>query len=340
MLRAAADGRIQALVLLGADPLTDFPDRELARRAIAGAGFVVAVDMFLNDSAREADVVLPAAGYAERAGTTTNIEGRVTRLGQKIVPPGVAWPEWVIANALAHRLGAELGFESLDGIWAEIERLAPSHRGLSMAMLRERRYRDGIVAPVPPQGAPAAAPTPGDPQSDPGIDAVETHGETAFRKEGAGEDADAELQGEQGADPESAEQAEEQAAAEAPPILRFEAPTAQASTPALDAYSLRLVSQRSLYDGGTLVQQSPALVPLVKPARLRINPYDLNRLGVTTGGRVRLTSARTNTVIEVEADDGVPRGSASLSVNAPGTAAAELIDTGAPVTDVRIETVS
>ncbi|MEY2566207.1 MAG: NADH-quinone oxidoreductase subunit [Actinomycetota bacterium] len=338
ILRAAADGRLQTLVLLGADPLTDFPDRELARRALAGAGFVVSVDVFLNDSAREADVVLPAAGYAERPGTTTNIEGRVTRLGQKIVPPGVAWPEWVIANELAHRLGGDLGFESLEGVWAEIERLAPSHRGLSMSLLRERRYRDGIVAPVPPEGAPATVPTPVDPMSDPGIDAVETHGETAFRKEGGDEE---DLQGEQGAEaaPEESETVEAPGP-EAPPVLQFEPAAAPSSTPALDAYSLRLVSQRSLYDCGTLVQQSPALAPLAKPARLRVNPYDLNRLGVSTGGRVRLTAARTNTVIEVEADEGVPRGTASLPFNAPGAAAADLIDTGAGVTDVRIETVS
>ncbi|MBV8560148.1 MAG: NADH-quinone oxidoreductase subunit NuoG, partial [Acidimicrobiia bacterium] len=58
ILSAAAEGRIQALVLLGADPLADFPDRALARRALAGAGFVVAVDLFLTESARQADVVL------------------------------------------------------------------------------------------------------------------------------------------------------------------------------------------------------------------------------------------------------------------------------------------
>ena len=348
MLQAAADGRLRALVLLGADPLADFPDRELARRAVAGAGFVIAVDTFLNDSAREADVVLPAAGYAERPGTTTNIEGRITRLGQKIVAPGVGWPEWVIANEIALRLGTDLGLESLDGIWAEIERVAPSHRGLTMAMLRERRYRDGIVAPVPPEGAPGTPSVPVDPMSDPGIDAVETHGETAFRKEGASGDRDGEQgartddEAAPGADGEDGGGAEEaQAPApEAPSLLEFSAPDAQASAPALDAYSLRLVSSRVLYDCGTLVQRSPALAPLAPPARLRVNSYDLNRLGVGTGGRVRLSSARYNTVVEVEADDGVPRGSASLAFNVPGVAAGDLIDASTPVTDVRIETVS
>ena len=56
-------------------------------------------------SARQADVVLPAAGFAERPGTTTNIEGRVTRLGQKVTPPGSAWPDWMIAVELAAPAG-------------------------------------------------------------------------------------------------------------------------------------------------------------------------------------------------------------------------------------------
>ena len=345
ILTAAADGRLQALVLLGADPLADFPDRELARRAIAGASFVAAVDTFLNDSTREADVVLPAAGYAERPGTTTNLEGRVTRLGQKIVPPGVAWPEWVIANELAHRLGGDLAFESLEGIWSEIEQVAPAHRGLTVAMLRQRRYRDGIVVPIPPEGAPETPTVPVDPMSDPGIDAVESHGETAFRKEGTAED----VAGEQGAEPEGEEgdEADDTEAGEPaapavpiPSLLRFSAPAEQSSAPAPDAYSLRLVSGRALYDCGTLVQHSPALAPLGRPARLRANPYDLNRLGVATGGRVRLSSPRTNTVVEVEADEGVPRGSAALAFNVPGLLAGDLIDVTSPVTDVRIETVS
>ena len=84
ILTAAAEGKIQALVLLGADPLSDFPDRALARRALAGAGFVVAVDLFLTESARQADVVLAAAGPGEKSGTTTNIEGRVSVVNQKV----------------------------------------------------------------------------------------------------------------------------------------------------------------------------------------------------------------------------------------------------------------
>ena len=88
ILAAAADGRIDTLILLGADPLADFPDRELAARGLAGARTVIAVETLLNSSTAEADVVLPAAGPAEVDGTTTNLEGRVSTVRQKVTPPG------------------------------------------------------------------------------------------------------------------------------------------------------------------------------------------------------------------------------------------------------------
>ncbi|MDQ1403912.1 MAG: NADH-quinone oxidoreductase subunit [Actinomycetota bacterium] len=299
ILTTAADGRLQALILLGADPANDFPDRQLARRAIAGAGFVVAVDTFLTDSSRHADVVLPAATYAERAGTTTNLEGRVSRLGQKVTPPGVAWPDWMIASELAVRLGGDLGFDSLESIWAEIERLAPSHAGLTTATLSARASRDGVVTPLP------AAPTEATADTD---------------DEAAGADATGE------------------APVNRPALLSFAAPERAGDVPALDSYSLRLVTGHKLYDSATSVRRSPSLAGLVAKGKLRVNPYDLDRLGLTTGGRIRLQAPRATMVLEVVADAGVPRGSASLPFNLPSEPAADLIDGSLAVNDVRIET--
>src|SRR5258708_3400860 len=73
-------GRVRALVIRGADSLTDFPDGELARRGLAGADFVVSVASSPSPLCDLADVVLPAAEAHERPGTTTNIEGRISRL--------------------------------------------------------------------------------------------------------------------------------------------------------------------------------------------------------------------------------------------------------------------
>ena len=124
-----------------------------------------------------------------------------------------------------------------------------------------------------------------------------------------------------------------------PARLAFPNRTAAAETPPLDAYSLRLVAGRRLYDVGTLVQHCQSLAGLAPGARLRANPYDLDRLGVTTGGRVRVSSPRASMVLEAEAAPGVPRGSASITFNQPGEGAADLIDVTTPITDVRIETI-
>ena len=157
MLQAAANGKMDVLVLLGADPLVDFPDRELAREALENVDTVIAVDILPNASVKAATIVLPAAAYSERQGTTTNIEGRVTRLGEKVTAPGVAWPDWMIATEFAQALGTELGVESLEEIWNEIHSLAPSHFGITPEILSAKEHRDGVVAPF---GSMTVAPGP------------------------------------------------------------------------------------------------------------------------------------------------------------------------------------
>ena len=104
-LQAAADGKIDLLLLVGADPINDCPDADLARRALAGARRVIAVDTFLSESSQLADVVLAASAFGEKAGTTTNLEGRVSTLAQQVTPHGTSRPDWMIAIELGLRLG-------------------------------------------------------------------------------------------------------------------------------------------------------------------------------------------------------------------------------------------
>ena len=91
ILHAAADGRIHALVLLGCDPLADFPDRTLARAAFDGPATVIAVDAFLSESSRHADVVLPATLWGEKQGTVTNLEGACSASGARCRRPAARW---------------------------------------------------------------------------------------------------------------------------------------------------------------------------------------------------------------------------------------------------------
>ena len=104
-LTAAAEGKIDLLILVGADPLSDCPDTDLARRALAGARRIISIDTHPSESTKLADVVLAAAAYGEKSGTTTNLEGRVTALAQKVTVVGTARPDWMIAVELGMSLG-------------------------------------------------------------------------------------------------------------------------------------------------------------------------------------------------------------------------------------------
>jgi NADH-quinone oxidoreductase subunit G len=119
-LRAAADGKLDLLVLLGADPLNDCPDATLARRALAGARRVLSIDTFMSDSTQEADLVLAAAAFGEQDGTTTNLEGRVSPVAQAITTHGTARPDWMIAAELALMFGRDIGFDTIQSATASV----------------------------------------------------------------------------------------------------------------------------------------------------------------------------------------------------------------------------
>jgi predicted molibdopterin-dependent oxidoreductase YjgC len=155
VLRAAADGKLDLLVLLGADPINDCPDVDLARRALAGARRVLSIDAFMTDSNEHADVVLAAAAYGEKSGTTTNLEGRVTTVAQKITPRGTSRPDWMIAAELALALGHDLGFGAVEDITDAIAADVAAYAGITTAALAARH--DGIVTAVSPAVLPAAS---------------------------------------------------------------------------------------------------------------------------------------------------------------------------------------
>jgi NADH-quinone oxidoreductase subunit G len=83
---------------------------------------------------------------------------------------------------------------------------------------------------------------------------------------------------------------------------------------------------------------SPALAGLAPGARLHLNPYDFDRLGVTAGTGVKVKNGERAVALEVQVDPGVPRGTAWVAFNQPGVAVAELIDATAPVTDIQVDT--
>ena len=116
ILNAAAAGKIECLILLGADPMSDVADAGLVQRALAQVKNLISIDTFVNSSNRNADIVLPAAAYGEKNGTTTNLEGRVSNVVQKITPRGTSRPDWMIATELSIALGVDIGVSSLEDL--------------------------------------------------------------------------------------------------------------------------------------------------------------------------------------------------------------------------------
>ena len=130
ILNSAAAGKIDCLILLGADPISDVADSGVVQRALAQVKNLISVDTMLNNSNRKADVVLPAAAYGEKNGTTTNLEGRISNVVQKITPRGTSRPDWMIATELSIVMGADIGVSSLEDLSEKlvgtVEAFAPS----------------------------------------------------------------------------------------------------------------------------------------------------------------------------------------------------------------------
>ena len=151
ILEAAANGKVYCLILLGADPLSDVADADLARRGIAGAKFVVAVDTFLSPSAAHADIVLPAAAYGEKDGTTMNLEGRVTNVVQKITPRGTSRADWMIAAELLTLLGHDASVSTLADVQRKMSVAVPGFGGTTTSVAI---HRDGVVVSITPPVSP------------------------------------------------------------------------------------------------------------------------------------------------------------------------------------------
>ena len=366
MLQAAARGHIGALVLIGADPMSDFPDSNVALKGLLGSHFSVAVDTHITESVRRADVVLPAAAWSERRGTFTNIEGRITWLSQLVTDHGVAWPDWMIASELAARLGVDLGYTSLEDIWNEITTVSPLHAGVGYDLISGQQARDGVLVPLRGEGAESRGPRPLDPMADPGIASAELHqlSPTSLlvvavamvpEQDGlAGPGTDGAAVGgpafggqrptsaAAGSVPVGESGGEERDVAPMPPrptLLGLPAvamPVANEPGPSREG-SLRLVSRHTLWDGGTQVQAVPALADLHPEPAVRVHPSVLAGLGVAHGESVRVTSAKGMLTLPAIADGAIPPGTAVLPWNLPGARAADLIDSSLTATDVRVD---
>jgi NADH-quinone oxidoreductase subunit G len=324
ILDAIVAGEVKVLVTLGADVLSDVPDRDLAKRALSVVPTMISLATHTDATTDAAHVVLPVAGEAERNGTVTNIEGRVAPTTQKVVPPGVAWPAWIVATEIARHLDADLGFDDFAAITSEIGALAPVYRGLNLGFANVDARRDGVVVPVGATPVSISSRTL-DPMATPGIASVDEQG--APMQLGRTVEADAVVGGSSRATPE---------------LLSVVAGGPLVVAPKPDVYTHRLSVRRSLFDQGSLVQSSSSLAPLANPFMLRVHPHELANLGVTDGDLLSLRSSRTAFSVEVVGDATLDRRVVVLGAraeNASGFGAFDLIDARELVVDVRLESI-
>ena len=145
MINAAADGQLKALYVVGENPMLSDPDLNHVEEALKNLDLLVVQDIFLSETAQLADVVLPAASFAEKDGTFTNTERRVQRVRKALDAPGQALPDWQILCDLASRMGYEMHYDHPSAIQDEIASLAPSYGGITYDRLQE----GGLQWPCP-----------------------------------------------------------------------------------------------------------------------------------------------------------------------------------------------
>lgn len=151
MLDEAMDGNVKAMFVMGEDPVLTDPDANHVKKALANLDFLVVQDIFLSETAKFADVILPATCYAEKDGTFTNTERRVQKVRKAVNPPGDARLDWEILSEIATRLGADgFDYKNSEEIFNEIRLTTPSYRGITY----ERIDKVGLQWPCPTEEHP------------------------------------------------------------------------------------------------------------------------------------------------------------------------------------------
>ena len=158
ILSNAKPGGVRALYIMGENPMMTEPNLNETRQHMAHLEFLVAQDIFINESGAFADVILPATSFAEKEGTFTNTDRRVQRVREAIAPRGQARPDWEIICDLAIRIEQRLGrpntarwhYEEPEEVFREMADVATMLKGVTYARIEEQ----GLQYPVPDESHP------------------------------------------------------------------------------------------------------------------------------------------------------------------------------------------
>lgn len=151
IIGGAGEGKIKALYIMGENPVISDPDSNHVRKCLDKTDFLVVQDIFLTDTAKYADVVLPGASFAEKDGTFTNTERRCERIRKVIPPVGEAKADWQILCEIAKACGYDkMDYSHPSEIMEEIRKVTPIYGGMAYSRLDPH----GLQWPCPDENHP------------------------------------------------------------------------------------------------------------------------------------------------------------------------------------------
>ncbi|ANN66028.1 nitrate reductase [Bordetella bronchialis] len=281
MFDAVLDGRIKALWIVATNPAQSMPDQARVRAALRQAEFVIVQDAYAGTETLDyADLVLPAATWPEKDGTTTNSERRISRVRAAIEPPGDARPDWRLAADVATRLARRIApgkaghfaYADESAVFAEHARTTAGrdldYSALTYALLE----RDGPQQW--PYGLGAATGT------------ARLYGDGRYPTPGG--------------------------------RARFvDVDYLPVAEPVCAEYPLRLTTGRLRDHWHTMARTalSPTLTRHVEEPWLSMHPADMAAAGVAEGELARVASRRGHLVVGVRADEGLRPGHAFLPMH-------------------------
>jgi formate dehydrogenase alpha subunit len=137
MWSAVLEGKLKGMYVMGENPMVSDPNLRHIRAAIKKLDLLVVQDIFMTETAKLADVVLPAASFAEKEGTVVNTERRIQRVRQGLKPLGDCRPDWQIICSLSEKMGVHMDYKDPEEIMEEISEVTPSYAGIHYERLEK-----------------------------------------------------------------------------------------------------------------------------------------------------------------------------------------------------------
>jgi formate dehydrogenase major subunit len=138
MTKAAQSGDFRALLLFGEDPVVTDPDQNHVQSSLKNLDLLVVAELTMTETAKLADIILPAASFAEKDGTFTNCERRVQKVNQALAPLGEAKSDWQWLQALAKQMGSQLlNWQNSEEVFNEMASLTPAYQAMTYQKIND-----------------------------------------------------------------------------------------------------------------------------------------------------------------------------------------------------------